>query len=139
LFTPLDEARDTLGSVTVSRIWEALKLAQLNRPRSGTSATSDLDRRKAPRQDQSVPVLVYGSGADKQPFHEQAETINAAESGCLLGLDTAVARGQRLFLTNTHNQAEQECRVVHVSKRGRNKARIGVAFPGPAPEFWHHS
>jgi hypothetical protein len=123
----------------VSRIWEALKRAQQLRSRAGASATSDLDRRRSPRQDQAVPVLVYGSGADKQPFHEGAETINAGETGCLLALETAVARGQRLYLTNTCNQAEQECRVVHVSKRGRSKARIGVAFPGPVPEFWQSS
>jgi hypothetical protein len=125
----------------MSRIWEALKRAQRHRSRAeaGAGKDKDADRRGSPRQPQSVPLLVYGSGTDKQPFHEESETIDAADAGCLLALETSVARGQRLFLTNTHNQAEQECRVVHVSKLGQSKARVGVAFPGPAPGFWKSS
>jgi hypothetical protein len=121
--------------ITLSRIWEALKQAQRHRSRAST----DLDRRRSLRQPHAAPLLVYGSGADKQPFHEEAETINASEHGCQLALDTCVARGQRLFLTNTHNQAEQECRVIHASRRGRSKIRVGVAFTAPAPEFWRAS
>ncbi|MGD0957129.1 MAG: PilZ domain-containing protein [Candidatus Acidiferrales bacterium] len=127
-----------LGIDCLEPIWEALKQAQRQRSLAST-ATSDLDRRRSLRQPHAATLLVYGSGADKQPFHEEAETINTSEHGCELALDTCVARGQRLFLTNTCNQAEQECRVVYVSRRGRGKIRVGVAFPAPAPEFWRVS
>jgi hypothetical protein len=133
----------------VSRIWEALKQAERQRSaaeasgrglaRSGVHATDDSDHRRGLRHAHSVPILVYGSDAEKQPFHEEADTIDAHENGCLIALETAVARGQRLFLTNTRNQAEQECRVVHVGRRVRGKARIGVVFLAPSPDFWRPS
>jgi hypothetical protein len=126
----------------LSRIWQALKQAERQRSGAGTSrpaldpARDDSDRRGGLRHAHSVALLIYGSDADKQPFHEEVDTIDAHENGCSLILETAVARGQRLFLSNITNQAEEECRVVHVSKRIRGKARVGVAFLKPAPHFW---
>jgi hypothetical protein len=126
----------------VSRIWDALKEAEQERSRSnsrdrasrGLKTTSE--RRKSRRSLHCVPLLVYGSDAEKQPFHEEAETLEVNDHGCLLAIENEVVRGQRLFLTNTSNQAEHECRVVHVGKRVRGKAKIGVAFLRPAPRFW---
>jgi hypothetical protein len=131
----------------LSRIWEALRQAERQRsrgegraPASGTARasgkTQEDDRREGLRHAHSVSLLIYGSDADKQPFHEEAETIDAHENGCSLTLETVVARGQRLFLTNMRNQAEQECRVIHVGKRARGKARVGIEFVAPAPQFW---
>lgn len=94
------------------------------------------DRRVKLRHSHNVPLLIYGSDVEKQPFHEEAITVDANENGCLILLESSVSRGQRLFLTNTMNQAEQECRVVHVGRRSRGRARIGVAFAHPAPRFW---
>ncbi len=123
----------------MSRIWEALKQAQRQRSEPRTSARDRVDRRRSLRRPYAAALLVYGSGADKQPFHEEAETINVSEHGCEMAVETSVASGQRLFLTNTRNQAERECRVVYVSRGGHGKARVGVAFPVAAPEFWHAS
>jgi hypothetical protein len=120
----------------LSRIWEALRQAQRQRSRAVSRPRNDVDRRKGLRHPYTALVLVYGSDPNKQPFHEEAETINASQNGCLLTLETPVARGQHLFLANTRNQAEHECRVVHVSRRTRGKFRIGVVFPVPAPHFW---
>lgn len=104
-------------------------------PNTGSSSTRQ-DRREKLRTAHHAPLLIYGSDIEKQPFHEEAITIDANESGCLILLESNVSRGQRLFLTNTINQAEQECRVVHVGRRSRGRARIGVAFAHPAPHFW---
>ncbi len=104
-------------------------------PNTGSTSTRQ-DRREKLRTPHNVPLLVYGSDIEKQPFHEEAITIDANEGGCLILLESSVSRGQRLFLTNTLNQAEQECRVVHVGRRSRGRARIGVAFAHPAPHFW---
>jgi hypothetical protein len=133
----------------LSRIWEALKQAERQRSaaeasgrgpaRSEVRAPDDSDHRDGLRHAHSVPLLVYGSDAEKQPFHEHADTINAHENGCLIALETAVSCGQRLFLTNTRNQAERECRVVHVGRRVRGKARVGVTFLAPSPDFWRLS
>lgn len=129
----------------MSRIWDALKQAERQRANaaspSNMAGTSErpagrLDRREKLRDPHSVPLLVYGSDAEKQPFHEEATTINANANGCLFALESAVSRGQRLFLTNTLNQAEQECRVIHVGRRARGKVRVGVEFARPVPHFW---
>jgi hypothetical protein len=131
----------------LSRIWQALKQAERDRSRSddslpaaaghaADSAKDDTDRRGGLRHAHQVSLLIYGSDADKQPFHEEAETIDAHETGCSLAMETPVASGQRLFLTNMRNQAEQECRVVHVGRRVRGKSRVGIEFVTPAPRFW---
>ena len=130
----------------MSRIWDALRQAERQRfTREGRSVpdfcpdelrSADSDRRKGLRHIHSVPLLVYGSAADKQPFYEETSTIDANQDGCLIPMETVVVRGQRLYLANMRNQAEQECRVVHVGRRIRGKARIGVEFIRPAPHFW---
>jgi len=93
-------------------------------------------------------VLIYGSDEDKQPFHEETETLDGNEDGCAFLLDTPVVRGQALFITNMRNQAERNCRVVYISKRVRGKSKIGVNFlkpgtnpslPGHDPDFWQNS
>jgi PilZ domain-containing protein len=136
----------------VSRIWDALKQAELDRTRtagrkSAREPKSDgAERRKSQRWEQPVPLLVYGSDAEKQPFHEETMTIDINDDGCSLALETHVSRGQRLFIINMRNQAERECRVIHVGRRTRGKYRVGVNFlrPGaagagllPSPDFWH--
>jgi len=130
----------------LSRIWQALKQAERDRLRSGDSVPvagrssdsgrDDTDRRGGLRHAHQVPLLIYGSDADKQPFHEESETMDAHENGCSLAMEAVVVNGQRLFLTNMRNQAEQECRVVHVGKRVRGKSRVGIEFVAPTPQFW---
>jgi hypothetical protein len=132
----------------LSRIWEALRQAERQKSRGEDSAPAPAahpagdraheiaDRREGLRHSHTVSLLIYGSDADKQPFHEEAETVDAHENGCSLTLETVVARGQRLFLTNMRNQAEQECRVIHVGKRVRGRARVGIEFVTPTPQFW---
>jgi hypothetical protein len=117
----------------LSRIWQALKQAERERV---ADTAHDHDRRGGLRHQHQVSLLIYGSDADKQPFHEEAETIDAHDQGCSLSMETVVADGQRLFLTNMRNQAEQECRVVHVGKRVQGRARVGLEFVAPTPEFW---
>jgi len=130
----------------LSRIWEALRQAERQRSRAngrdaessraGGRSIADSDRRNDLRHPHQVTLLVYGSDVDKQPFHEETETLDANDEGCLLALETVVVRGQRLFLTNMRTQAELECRVIHVGQRIKGKTRVGVSFSAPAPDFW---
>ena|ERR1700679_1865552 len=125
----------------MSRIWEAIKQARWQRSQEDANATSPRrergqERRAAFRHAHQAEILLYGLDADKQPFHEEVATIDANDNGCLLVSETVMTPGQRLFLTNTRNQAEQECRVVHVSGRLRGKVRVGVEFSQPAHHFW---
>jgi hypothetical protein len=136
----------------VSRIWEALKEAEKDKARSrqsrGIPKKDGSERRKSERWAQLVPVLIYGSDADKQPFHEETETLDINEDGCAFPLNTPVVRGQALFITNMRNQAERECRVVHIGKRANGKTKVGINFlkpgtnpslPGHDPDFWQNS
>ncbi len=99
----------------------------------GSTAT---DRRSRRRRGHQFPLLVYASDAEKQPFHEEVETLDISEDGCSFNLENPVARGQRLFLANKVNQSELAARVIHVGRRAKGKSRIGVEFLRSTPEFW---
>ena len=152
-------ARHVRG-VAMSRIWQALRQAEQERarksndrdapeiedsepgprPRSEETRTElTSDRRRDLRHSHETTLLVYGSDAEKQPFHEESHTIDANDEGCLFLLVTGVSPGQRLFLTNMRNQAEQECRVVYVGRRVQGRIRIGVEFTRPTPQFWQRA
>lgn len=132
--------------IALSRIWEALKQAQQERsrercvpPDDSADSPAHSNHRRGLRHPHIVAVLVYGSGPDKQPFHEEVNTIDVGEHGCLLVIETPVVRGQRLFLANTRTQAEQECRVVHACELCSGKTRVGLVFCSPSPNFWLRS
>jgi hypothetical protein len=137
---------EDLGETPVSRIWNALKEAE--RERAHATERNSLENPDEPREESSsecregqrrvhrVPLLVYGWDAKEEPFHEEAEAFEVNEHGSLLWLGTRITRGQRLFLTNMRNQAEQECRVIRVGKRVHSKARIAIQFSRPALDFW---
>ena len=143
----------------MSRIWNALKQAETERSRAkgrkqaGHSAaisqaeesapvvtghpnSDGADRRRSERWGQPVPVLVYGSDSERQPFHEETETADINDDGCSFVIGTAVAKGQRLFLVNMLNDAERECRVVQASRRAGGKAQIAVEFSAADADFW---
>ena len=131
----------------MSRIWDALKEAEqekarrqggeiFDKPREKSSEKNPHERRGSRRKLLRVPVLVYGRDAEQQPFHEEAYTLEVNENGALMSLEAAVARGQRLFLVNMRNQAEQECRVIRVGRPIRGKAQVAIQFCDPAPHFW---
>jgi hypothetical protein len=137
----------------VSRVWDALEEAEQENARATQRRcleNPDKPYKKPTEKDSSergekqcwvhrVPLLVYGWGSETQPFHEDAYTLEVNENGSLLSLETTVAPGQRLFLTNLRNQAEQECRVITVGKRIHGKARVAIQFSRPAPDFWREA
>ena len=126
----------------MSRVWDALKQAEKQRAQSrssqaaGSLPADSVNRRRTKRSTPPVPLFVYGSDADKHPFHEEIEALNANEGGCLILLETPVVRGQRLFLVNTANQDERECRIVRLGEMLGGKRQVAVEFLRPAPEFW---
>jgi hypothetical protein len=83
-----------------------------------------------------VPVLVYGWSKDDSSFHEEASTILVNASGALVPLAARVALGDTVFLVNKSTQREQECRVAYLGTDARGKARAGLAFRQPTPNFW---
>jgi hypothetical protein len=148
----------------VSRIWDAIKEAELERAGAATrnrakpSEKSERkpfeeehqsaidrfleknrsERRNSRRRVHRVALLVYGSDSEKQPFHEEAYTLEVNDNGCMLSLENVVMQSQHLFLINPHNM-EQECRVIRVGRRVRGKSRVAIEFISPAPRFWNAS
>jgi hypothetical protein len=126
----------------MSRIFDALKHAQLVRA-GKTQQKSPIpdaveipDRRRSRRWSFDVRVYVYGHGHGKEPFHEEAHTLNVSASGALLLLSVPVRKGQRLLLTNTLTQGEQDCRVIFVGKRRSRTVEAGIAFAETNLDFW---
>jgi len=126
----------------MSRIFEALQRAQ--QARSGKrqpaapapDAVETPDRRKSRRWALDVLVYVYGHGPGKDPFHEEAHTLNVNADGALLLLSVPVHMGQTLLLTNRLTLQETDCRVVHLGARHSRTVETGVVFPKANPEFW---
>jgi hypothetical protein len=96
------------------------------------------ERRSSKRRVHRVALLVYGSDLDRQPFHEEAYTLEVNDNGCILSLESIVMPGQRLFFVNPRNM-EHECRVIRVGRRVRGKTRVAIEFLSPSPRFWNAS
>jgi hypothetical protein len=126
----------------MSRIFEALKHAQLARSGKASakppaeSAAEVRDRRRSRRWSFDIPVYVYGHGQGKEPFHEEAHTLHVNANGALLLLSVPVRKGQKLLITNTLTQQEQDCRVVFLGTRRTRTVEAGIAFPTTNPGFW---
>ena len=128
----------------MSRIWNALKQAEEERARSPRGRVHTAERvpdsidenSDVLRSKREFSLLVYGAGADKQPFHEEAQAREADEAGCSILLETPVVQGQRLYLVNANNQDEEECRVIRVGKLVHGKRQVEVEFLRSAPRFW---
>jgi hypothetical protein len=115
-----------------------------SRSRSSKKETEAPDRvkpkpRSSKRISFHVPVLVYGWSKEEDSFHEEATTLLVNASGALLTLNSRVALGDTVFITNKATQQEQECRVAYVGKDARGKVRVGVAFKCETPHFWRMS
>lgn len=119
-------------------IWDALKAALPFRAWAINlkNEAKRRDQRTTRRVLVNVPLFVYGSNFDRHPFHEEVYTLDLNEGGCLISMRAEVVQGQRLWITNTENEAERECRVIHLSRRFQGRASVGVGFVQPGPRFW---
>jgi len=97
-----------------------------------------LDQRRAQRLPIYLPVQVYGK-LDGVPFSENTETINVSACGGLVPLSTAVARAQKLILTNLQTDQDLTCRVARLIRSERGQVLAGLEFLQSAPGFWRSS
>jgi hypothetical protein len=63
-------------------------------------------------------------------------TVIITVNGCLIPLETPVAREQKLVLSNLKSGAEIACHVATLQSPKHGKAQIGIHFDVPAPRFW---
>ncbi|PYT92046.1 MAG: hypothetical protein DMG36_16455 [Acidobacteria bacterium] len=88
-----------------------------------------------------IPITVNGArtmeGTDKrEPFSESTKTVMVFGSGAVIRLNSTLAPGQLLFLTNDRSKKEVVCQVVK-SKNYRNvSGYVELEFTEPAVGFW---
>src|SRR5271156_6451251 len=88
-----------------------------------------------------VSVTVNGArtldGSDKrEPFSESTKTVLVFGNGAVIRLQSSVAAGQLLFLTNEKTKKEVVCQVVK-SKNYRNvSGYVELEFTEPVIGFW---
>jgi len=80
-------------------------------------------------------IYVYGHGPTKNPFYEEAQTVNATAQGALLVFSSPVSRGQRLLLMIGTAQDPIEAQIVRTRTLGAQTFEVEVAFLVPRPEF----
>lgn len=56
--------------------------------------------------------------------------------GALLALAGKVEKGQTLRLINQATHQEQLCHVMFLGPSSGGKAKVGVEFKTPSPDFW---
>jgi len=131
-------------SKALSKIFEALKRAELARvdskdsPASGTETSRQPERRRTSRIPVQVPLFVYGHTGDN-PFHEEACTVEINAHGGLISMQTAVRPGQKLLLMNKEDESSQQCIVLSVRVRQERAFDVSFEFPTAIPQFWQNS
>ena len=124
----------------MSRIWDWLKDIERRQAaaRPGAHANTPFlyDRRSTERLPTRVPMFVYGHSTNGEPFYEATELRFVNALGGLITVQTAVAAGQKLLLTNRRNQCDLQCRVVGLRSRDSSRFAIAVAFDSPMPNLW---
>jgi PilZ domain len=95
------------------------------------------ERRRGERTACRVRVFIYGHAPDEEePFYEEATTSNVSACGGTITVAANVSVGQKLLLTNTVTQENQECRVVRCTRNGHTKCEVAFEFAQSAPTFW---
>jgi protein TonB len=110
------------------------------RPAAGNVAPAEFAPKPQPVA-LEVSITVNGArsvdGTDKrEPFSESSKTVLVFGNGAVIRLQSSVAPGQLLFLTNEKTKKEVVCQVVK-SKNYRNvSGYVELEFTEPVVGFW---
>src|SRR5277367_6546723 len=113
-------------------------------PLSAPAAASAAPGESAAKpQPVALEVSVTGNGArtldgsdKREPFSESTKTVLVFGNGAVIRLQSSVAAGQLLFLTNEKTKKEVVCQVVK-SKNYRNvSGYVELEFTEPVIGFW---
>lgn len=88
-----------------------------------------------------IAVTVNGArsvdGTDKrEPFSETTQTVLVFGNGAVIRLNSSVAPGQLLFLTNEKTKKEVVCQVVKSKNYRSVSGYVELEFTEPAVGFW---
>jgi len=114
--------------------------------RSGASLTAEqflndlraqrLGKRRDPRIDLALPVLLTGTDVSGRPLDQRVMTVNISRRGALLeGIHGMLGPGNKISLARLHKK--EQFRVTWVGGEGTPAAgQIGVAAVDPKTSFW---
>src|SRR6202521_3521241 len=114
--------------------------------RSGASLTAEqflndlraqrLGKRREPRIDLALPVLLTGTDVSGRPLDQRVMTVNISRRGALLeGIHGMLGPGNKISLARLHKK--EQFRVTWVGGEGTPAAgQIGVAAVDPKTSFW---
>jgi hypothetical protein len=114
--------------------------------RSGDSLTMEqflndlraqrLGKRRDPRIDIALPVLLTGTDVSGRPLDQRVITVNISRRGALLnGVHGMLNLGDEIFLARLHKK--EQFRVAWVGGEGTPaEGQIGVAAVDPNSSFW---
>jgi len=94
------------------------------------------ERRRTPRQNDPIPLFVYGYTPDGRPFYEDTFTIAVNVHGGSMRMETSVQLGQRLLLINQTNECLEPCIVVFVGARIGGGFEVAFSFIAAMIHFW---
>jgi PilZ domain len=94
--------------------------------------TGGAKRRQGHRVDLKTTVFLYGS-VNGEPFYEYSETIDESSDGALVSVNSRLAPGQQVLITNLHTQQDLTCRIVRIDI---HRIAAALAFIEPCPRFW---
>jgi hypothetical protein len=95
-----------------------------------------LGKRRDPRIDLALPVLLTGTDVGGRPLAQKVVTVNISRRGALLaGMHGRLKAGDQVSLERLQNR--EQFRVAWVGKEDSPKAgQIGVAAADPNSSFW---
>lgn len=95
-----------------------------------------LGRRRDPRIDIALPVLLTGTDLNGRPLQQRVMTVNISRRGALLGgVHGTVEPGDKIFLTRAHRK--EQFRVAWAGGDGTpGDGQIGVAAMQNDTTFW---
>src|SRR5580765_728238 len=111
-----------------------------NDPELSSQSTAGAGAKQQPAAVE-IPVTVNGArtiegSAKREPFSETTQTVLVFGNGAVIRLNSPVAPGQLLFLTNEKSKKEVVCQVVK-SKNDRSvSGYVELEFTEAAPGFW---
>ena len=118
----------------MSKIFDALKQAELAALGRKDSATNGRDNSRQPERRRTrricvyVPLFVYGYTGDN-PFHEDACIVAINAHGGLISMQTAVLPGQKLLVINKRDETTHQCVVLSVRARREHVFDVSFEFP----------
>jgi hypothetical protein len=83
-----------------------------------------------------LAVKVSGNATGGNAFSEDSTTLVVNAHGALILLESKVAIGQALTISNSNTREKLACRVASMGPANSGKTEVGIGFMEPAPFFW---